>query len=243
MPFDQTARIEKLRVVPLSRKDILSISSGEITLPETMNARTLRPEPGGLFCEKIFGPEESETCACCPRSDKPGRRERCPRCGVEIIDSAARRERFGHIDLSAPVCHVWHYKGADNPISLLTKIPPRALEKIVGQAASLVIATDLALLSEAAKRAESAENPKLAEDIAGLTPGTPVSETFRSVLESAAPGGTLMESGADAVRSALRSLNLPRIAEEERQRVSGGKLSPIETERAVRRAKLAESLI
>ena len=112
---------------------IRELSSGEVKKPETINYRTLRPEKDGLFCERIFGPTRSHECACgkYKRSGPKFRGVVCDRCGVEVTDNRVRRERMGHIELAAPVVHIWYLRGIPSRLSLLLGASTKELEKVV----------------------------------------------------------------------------------------------------------------
>jgi DNA-directed RNA polymerase subunit beta' len=130
---------DSIRIDLASPEKIRSWSSGEVKKPETINYRTLKPEREGLFCEKIFGPTKDWECHC-------GRYKRirykgivCDRCGVEVTRSKVRRERLGHIELAAPVSHIWFFKGIPSRMGLLLDISPRTLEKVLYFASYIVL--------------------------------------------------------------------------------------------------------
>src|SRR5207248_3415094 len=117
-------------------------SSGEVTKPETINYRTLKPERDGLFCERIFGPTKDWECYCGKYKRVRYKGIICERCGVEVTRQKVRRERMGHIDLAAPVSHIWFFKGVPSRIGYLLDIAPRELEKVLYFAASIVTNVD-----------------------------------------------------------------------------------------------------
>ena len=119
----------QIKVASLSR--ILNWSYGEVTKPETINYRTLKPEKDGLFCERIFGPTKDWECYCGKYKRIRHKGIVCERCGVEVTESKVRRHRMGHIKLAAPVCHIWFLKGIPSYLSLLTDIPLRDLEQVI----------------------------------------------------------------------------------------------------------------
>jgi DNA-directed RNA polymerase subunit beta' len=121
-----------------SSKKIRSWSHGEVTKPETINYRTLKPEKDGLFCERIFGPTKDWECYCGKYKRVRYKGIVCERCGVEVTRSKVRRERMGHIDLAAPVSHIWFFKGVPSRIGYLIDMPPKELEKVLYFAASIV---------------------------------------------------------------------------------------------------------
>ncbi len=122
-----------VRIKLASPETIRKLSSGEVKKPETINYRTLRPEKDGLFCERIFGPTKSYECACgkYKRSGPKFKGIVCDRCGVEVADNRVRRERMGHIELAAPVVHIWYLRGIPSRLSLLLGTTTKDLEKVV----------------------------------------------------------------------------------------------------------------
>src|SRR5262250_57107 len=114
-----------------SSKQIRSWSSGEVTKPETINYRTLKPEKDGLFCERIFGPTKDWECYCGKYKRVRFKGIVCDKCGVEVARSKVRRERMGHIELASPVSHIWYFKGTPSRIGLLLDLSPRNLERIL----------------------------------------------------------------------------------------------------------------
>ena len=131
-PFDA------IQISIASPEKIKEWSSGEVKKPETINYRTLKPEREGLFCEKIFGPTKDWECHCGKYKKIRYKGKICDRCGVEITKSKVRRERMGHIDLAAPVSHIWYFKGIPSRMGLLLDITPRILEKVLYFAAYIV---------------------------------------------------------------------------------------------------------
>src|ERR1700734_14944 len=125
-----------------SSKQIRSWSSGEVTKPETINYRTLKPEKDGLFCERIFGPTKDWECYCGKYKRVRYKGIVCERCGVEVTRSKFRRERMGHVDLAAPVSHIWFFKGVPSRIGYLLDMAPKELEKVLYFAASMVTWVD-----------------------------------------------------------------------------------------------------
>ncbi len=125
-----------------SSKQIRSWSSGEVTKPETINYRTLKPEKDGLFCERIFGPTKDWECYCGKYKRVRYKGIVCERCGVEVTRSKVRRERMGHIDLAAPVSHIWFFKGVPSRIGYLLDMAPKDLEKVLYFAASIITWVD-----------------------------------------------------------------------------------------------------
>jgi DNA-directed RNA polymerase subunit beta' len=125
-----------------SSKKIRGWSSGEVTKPETINYRTLKPEKDGLFCERIFGPTKDWECYCGKYKRVRYKGIVCERCGVEVTRSKVRRERMGHVDLAAPVSHIWFFKGVPSRIGYLIDMAPKELEKVLYFAASVITWVD-----------------------------------------------------------------------------------------------------
>jgi DNA-directed RNA polymerase subunit beta' len=150
---------DAIKIGLASTKQIHDWSSGEVTKPETINYRTLKPEKDGLFCERIFGPTKDWECYCGKYKRVRYKGIICERCGVEVTRQKVRRERMGHIDLAAPVSHIWFFKGVPSRIGYLLDIAPKELEKVLYFAASIVVWVDdekrLADLGELRDKVES----------------------------------------------------------------------------------------
>ena len=131
-----------IRISIASAEQIRSWSHGEVTKPETINYRTLRPEKDGLFCERIFGPTKDWECFCGKYKRIRYRGVICDRCGVEVTRSRVRRERMGHIELAAPVAHIWFSKGTPSRLGLLMDLSPRNLERVLYFAQHIIIKVD-----------------------------------------------------------------------------------------------------
>jgi DNA-directed RNA polymerase subunit beta' len=130
---------ESLQIGLASTDKILSWSRGEVTEPETINYRTLKPEPNGLFCERIFGPQKDWECHCGKYKKIRYKGIVCDKCGVEVTKAKVRRERMGHIKLAAPVSHIWYFKGIPSRMGLVLDMTPRNLEKILYFASYVVL--------------------------------------------------------------------------------------------------------
>ena len=142
------AEFDAIRIGIASPEQIREWSFGEVKRPETINYRTLKPERDGLFCEKIFGPTKDWECNCGKYKKIRYKGKICDRCGVEITKAKVRRERMGHIELAAPVSHIWYFKGIPSRMGLLLDISPRILEKVLYFAAYIVIDPGFAPLSK-----------------------------------------------------------------------------------------------
>ena len=130
---------DAIRIGLASPEKILEWSRGEVKKPETINYRTLKPEKDGLFCERIFGPSKDWECHCGKYKKIRYKGVVCDRCGVEITKSNVRRERMGHIELAAPVSHIWYFKGIPSRMGLILDISPRTLEKVLYFASYIVL--------------------------------------------------------------------------------------------------------
>ena len=133
---------DELRIGLATADDIRRWSRGEVKKPETINYRTLKPEKDGLFCERIFGPTRDWECACGKYKRVRFKGIICERCGVEVTKSKVRRERMGHIELAAPVTHIWYFKGVPSRLGYLLDLAPKDLEKIIYFAANIITSVD-----------------------------------------------------------------------------------------------------
>ena len=133
---------DEIRIGLATADEIRQWSHGEVKKPETINYRTLKPERDGLFCEKIFGPTRDWECYCGKYKRVRFKGIICERCGVEVTRSKVRRERMGHIELAAPVTHIWYFKGVPSRLGYLLDIAPKDLEKVIYFAAYMITAVD-----------------------------------------------------------------------------------------------------
>ena len=133
---------DELRIGLAAADQIRAWSNGEVKKPETINYRTLKPEKDGLFCERIFGPTRDWECHCGKYKRVRFKGIICERCGVEITRSKVRRDRMGHIELAAPVTHIWYFKGVPSRLGYLLDIAPKDLERIIYFAAYVVTRID-----------------------------------------------------------------------------------------------------
>ena len=135
----QPMTFDAIKIGLASPEKILEWSRGEVTKPETINYRTLKPERDGLFCERIFGPSKDWECHCGKYKKIRYKGVVCDRCGVEVTKASVRRERMGHIDLAAPVSHIWYFKGIPSRMGLILDLSPRTLEKVLYFASYIVL--------------------------------------------------------------------------------------------------------
>ena len=138
-PTYQPISFDAIKIGLASPEKILEWSRGEVTKPETINYRTLKPERDGLFCEKIFGPSKDWECHCGKYKKIRYKGVVCDRCGVEVTKATVRRERMGHIALAAPVSHIWYFKGIPSRMGLILDLSPRTLEKVLYFASYIVL--------------------------------------------------------------------------------------------------------
>jgi len=208
-----------IRLGLASPEKIRSWSHGEVTKPETINYRTFKPERDGLFCAKIFGPVTDWECLCGKYKRMKYRGVVCDKCGVEVTKSKVRRERMGHIELAAPVSHVWFFKGLPSRIGLLLDMTVRALERVLYFEAYVVVDpgdTNLEL-----KQVLTEEEYREAKEEFG--------EAF------------VAKMGAEAVRELLESLDLDGMADELRL-LMRTETSSVRRQKAAKRLKLVEAL-
>jgi DNA-directed RNA polymerase subunit beta' len=203
-----------------SSKQIRSWSSGEVTKPETINYRTLKPEKDGLFCERIFGPTKDWECYCGKYKRVRYKGIVCERCGVEVTRSKVRRERMGHVDLAAPVSHIWFFKGVPSRIGYLLDMAPKELEKVLYFAASIVTWVDDEARGKDLDSLEKEVNKVLDSYAAELE------ERVLELRESLARREKYLQTGKqtsfndeDHLWADSLDLNLSKISDEEREKL------------------------
>ena len=136
---NQSVSFDAIKIGLASPDKIRAWSRGEVKKPETINYRTLKPEKDGLFCEKIFGPTKDWECHCGKYKKVRFKGVVCDRCGVEVTKASVRRERMGHIELAAPVSHIWYFKGIPSRMGLILDLSPRILERVLYFASYIVL--------------------------------------------------------------------------------------------------------
>lgn len=200
-----------------SPEKIRSWSYGEVKKPETINYRTLKPEKDGLFCERIFGPTKDWECSCGKYKRVRYKGMVCDRCGVEVTKSKVRRERMGHIELAAPVSHIWYFKGIPSRMGLLLDMSPRALEEVIYFASYVVV------------------DP----GPTGLEKKSLLSEAeFREYYDKY-PGQFVAKMGAEGIKDLLEEINLDeelKSLRDELESATGQRLT-----RAIKRLEVVES--
>ena len=199
MPSTETD-FNAIRISPASPEQIKMWSYGEVTKPETINYRTLRPEKDGLFCERIFGPTKDWECYCGKYKKVRFRGVTCDRCGVEVTRAKVRRERMGHINLAAPVAHIWFSGGTPSRIALLLDLSPRNLERVNYFAQYIITAVD----DEARGRLLDNYNEFLEKEIARIE--EPYKERINQLtreVEEAESSGSLSGEALEERRQAI----------------------------------------
>ncbi|HOJ76606.1 MAG TPA: DNA-directed RNA polymerase subunit beta' [Bacillota bacterium] len=208
---------DALKIGLASPEQIRAWSSGEVKKPETINYRTLKPEREGLFCEKIFGPQRDWECHCGKYKRVRYKGIICDRCGVEVTRSKVRRERLGHIELAAPVSHIWYFKGIPSRMGLLLDISPRHLEKVLYFASYIVVDPGNTPLIK--KQLLSENEYREAREKYG--------QNFRALM------------GAEAIKELLIEIDLEKLASELKKEVR--EVSGQRRIRAIRRLEVVES--
>ncbi len=214
---------DALKIGLASSEQIRAWSRGEVKKPETINYRTLKPEREGLFCEKIFGPQKDWECHCGKYKRVRYRGIVCDRCGVEVTRAKVRRERMGHIELAAPVSHIWYFKGIPSRMGLLMDMSPRALEKVLYFAAYVVIDPGETYLSK--------------KQLLTETEYREYREKYDALFK--AGKGFKAEMGAEAVKKLLHEINLEEMATELRSELKSS--SGQKRVRAIRRLEVVEA--
>lgn len=190
--MDELDIFDKIKIGLASDEKIREWSKGEVKKPETINYRTLKPERDGLFCERIFGPTKDWECHCGKYKRVRYKGIVCDRCGVEVTKSKVRRERMGHIELAAPVAHIWYFKGIPSRVALILDISPRNLEKVIYFASYVV--TD--------------------KGTSGLMKTQVLTEKeYHEAEEKYGKGSFKAEMGAEALEKLLKEVDLDSLAE------------------------------
>ncbi|MDD3251238.1 MAG: DNA-directed RNA polymerase subunit beta' [Lachnospiraceae bacterium] len=189
----QPLTFDAIKIGLASPEKILEWSHGEVKKPETINYRTLKPERDGLFCERIFGPSKDWECHCGKYKKIRYKGVICDRCGVEVTKSSVRRERIGHIQLAAPVSHIWYFKGIPSRMGLILDISPRILEKVLYFASYIVLD----------KKDTSLQYKQVLSE-----------KEYREEVEKWGYGNFRVGMGAEAVMELLRSIDLEKESEE-----------------------------
>ena len=190
---EQSLSFDAIRIGLASPEKIREWSHGEVKKPETINYRTLKPEKDGLFCERIFGPSKDWECHCGKYKKIRYKGIICDRCGVEVTKASVRRERMGHIELAAPVSHIWYFKGIPSRMGLILDISPRVLEKVLYFASYIVL--------------DPKDTPLTYKQV--LT-----EQEYRKAEEDFGYGSFRAGMGAESIQELLRAIDLDKESEE-----------------------------
>ena len=190
--MDELEIFNKIKIGIASDEKIREWSKGEVKKPETINYRTLKPEKDGLFCERIFGPTKDWECHCGKYKRVRYKGIVCDRCGVEVTKSKVRRERMGHIELAAPVAHIWYFKGIPSRIGLVLDISPRNLEKVIYFASYIVTDKGTSELSKYQVLSE---------------------KEYRDAEEKYGKGSFKAEMGAEAIEKLLKEVDIEKLSQ------------------------------
>ena len=190
---EQALSFDAIRIGLASPEKIRECSHGEVKKPETINYRTLKPEKDGLFCERIFGPSKDWECHCGKYKKIRYKGIICDRCGVEVTKASVRRERMGHIELAAPVSHIWYFKGIPSRMGLILDISPRVLEKVLYFASYIVL--------------DPKDTPLTYKQV--LT-----EQEYRKAEEDFGYGSFRAGMGAESIQELLRAIDLDKESEE-----------------------------
>ncbi len=189
--MDELDIFDKLKIGLASDEKIREWSKGEVKKPETINYRTLKPEKDGLFCERIFGPTKDWECHCGKYKRVRYKGIVCDRCGVEVTKAKVRRERMGHIELAAPVAHIWYFKGIPSRVALMLDISPRSLEKVIYFASYIVTDKGTSNLMKCQVLTE---------------------KEYQEAVEQYGKGSFKAEMGAEAIRKLLEEIDVEKLS-------------------------------
>ena len=184
----QPLTFDAIKIGLASPEKIREWSRGEVKKPETINYRTLKPEKDGLFCERIFGPTKDWECHCGKYKKIRYKGVVCDRCGVEVTKASVRRERMGHIELAAPVSHIWYFKGIPSRMGLILDLSPRTLEKVLYFASYIVL--------------DPGDTPLMKEQVLSESEYSSYREQYGSSFR--------VGMGAEAIQELLREIDLEK---------------------------------
>jgi DNA-directed RNA polymerase subunit beta' len=213
------SNFDRMRIGLASPEQILQWSHGEVKKPETINYRTLKPERDGLFCERIFGPTRDWECHCGKYKRVRYKGIVCDRCGVEVTRSKVRRERMGHIELAAPVSHIWYFKGIPSRMGLLLDMSPRSLEKVLYFVSYIVL--------------DPGDTPLMKKQLLTETEYRDYREKYGQRFSAG--------MGAEAVKEMLREMDMEELAKELRTELK--EVSGQRRVRAIRRLEVVEAFL
>ncbi len=238
-------RFNHIQIKVASPSRIMGWSYGEVTKPETINYRTLKPEKDGLFCERIFGPTKDWECYCGKYKRVRHKGIVCERCGVEVTESKVRRHRMGHIKLAAPVCHIWFLKGIPSYLSLLTDIPLRDLEQVIYFNQYIVLNPGNVETVVKGQLISEEEYELLSQDENAQFEVGIGAESLKIILEDLSkPVYEFPDAKSREERGELKSLvGLDELGQKLRQELLGSSGSQQRRAKIIKRLRLIESLI
>ncbi len=225
---------DSIKINLASPEKIKAWSHGEVTKPETINYRTLKPETNGLFCERIFGPTKDWECHCGKYKKVRYKGVVCDKCGVEVTKAAVRRERMGHIDLAAPVSHIWYFKGIPSRMGLLLDITPKALERVLYFGAYIVLDPGKVQIEEDSK---SKEGVKILTDLKEKDILTEAQ--YHELVEKYGEDSFRAAMGAEAILELLQKVDMEALSEQLRKEVTD-KSGQVRA-RAIKRLEVVEA--
>ncbi len=212
---------DSIKIGLASPEKIREWSCGEVTKPETINYRTQKPEPDGLFCQKIFGPTKDWECACGKYKRIRHKGVICDRCGVKVEQSKVRRERMGHIELAAPVAHLWYLKGTPSRIATILDMPPKEVEHVVYYASYVVLDPGTTGLHK----------KQVLNDV-----------EYRDAIDTYGEGSFKVGMGAESIKILLQEIDLDKEIVEIRKAIADDQKSTKDNAQAPKRMKLAKKL-
>ena len=233
----QAQDINSIKISLSSPEDILGKSSGEVTKPETINYRTYKPESGGLFCERVFGPTKDFECHCGKYKRIRYRGIVCDRCGVEVTEKKVRRERIGHINLVVPVAHIWYFRTLPNKIGYLLGLPSKRLDMIIYYERYVVINAPDGIVNsegEAVKYLDFLTE----EEYLDILDAQPLENQYLSEDD---PNKFVAKMGAEAIHSLLSKINLDDLSYALRDQAAN-ETSQQRKKEALKRLQIVESM-
>ena len=205
----ELTNLDSIQIGMASPEQIKEWSHGEVTKPETINYRTLRPERDGLYCERIFGPTKDWECACgkYKRVKYKDKDKICDKCGVQVTRAKVRRERMGHIELATPVSHIWYFKGIPSRMGMLLDISPKTLEKVLYFVNFIVL--------------DPGNSDPAKGNVTGLKQYELVDDAkIREVESRCGRGSFVAKMGAEAVLDMLRALDLDALSAQLKEQIA-----------------------
>ncbi|MDA1008920.1 MAG: DNA-directed RNA polymerase subunit beta', partial [Bacteroidetes bacterium] len=233
----QAQDINSIKISLSSPEDILEKSSGEVTKPETINYRTYKPEAGGLFCERVFGPTKDFECHCGKYKRIRYRGIVCDRCGVEVTEKKVRRERIGHINLVVPVAHIWYFRTLPNKIGYLLGLSSKELDMIIYYERYVVINTPEGIVNAAGEEVKYLDF-LTEEEYLNILDAQPLENQY---LAENDPNRFIAKMGGEAIRDLLSKINLDDLSYQLRAQVEN-ESSQQRKKESLKRLQVVESM-